>query len=409
MNAAIPSVLAGVFLAFAGLATSFDALSQTAQPLTVSCSSSSALFSTGYDHTTQGALSQNQQDPYWGFAFAGSPVTNPPTPLASISAGAWTTPTVYWTTPWSTSPYSNANWISPLGFAGSSSQRWGYYRYQFKLDPSVNPADLSLQLSYLVDDAVTEIYVNGIAQSAHGAIVSPSSIFSTPPVSRTLVQDWKPGLNEVVFLVQDYGWVTGLLVQAEPKALCKPTTVDISKTASAAQVAQGGSFSYGIVLANQGSQSATVTQLTDTPPAGITLNSWTCAASNGASCPAPNGSGAPNLTNLTLPAAAVAGNPGGTLTFTVQASADANATLGPLVNTVQATPNTNTTLCSAASGGASAAQCVATASINVVKPVTPADPPPPNPVPVDAPWALLALGGLLAGLGVTRAAARRSA
>jgi phospho-N-acetylmuramoyl-pentapeptide-transferase len=41
------------------------------------------------------------------------------------------------------------------------------------------------------------------------------------------------------------------------------------------------------------------------------------------------------------------------------------------------------------------------ASINVVKPVTP-EPAAPTPVPADAPWALLALGGLLAALGARK-------
>lgn len=386
--------------------SSSSVLAQAALP-TVSCSSSSAAFSTGYDAATGGALPQNSVEPSWQFAFAGSPVTTPAIPLSAISPGAWTPLTVYWTTPWSTSPYNNANWVSPLNFSGAASQRWGYYRYQFNLDPAVNPADLSVQLSYLVDDVATEIYVNGVSQSAYSPVVSPGWTFAAPPVSRTLTQDWKPGLNEIVFQVLDSGWVTGLMVQAEPKALCNPTTVDITKTASASQVNVGGTFSYDIVLTNQGSQQASVSQLTDTPPADITLNAWACTAANGASCPVPgSGTGALNLANLVLPPAAAAGGPGGQLTFTLQASVNANATPGSLTNTAQATPDATTTQCSTTSGGASADQCTASASIEVIKPVTPVTPP--TPVPADAPWTLLALSGLLVGLGARKVKSRGS-
>jgi len=401
VNATVLPAATGLFMALAGLLSSFGAQAQAALP-TVSCSSSSAGFSTGHNAATGGALPQNSVEPSWQFAFAGRPVANPAIALSAISPAAWTPLTVYWTAPWSTSPYSNANWVSPMGFNGAASQRWGYYRYQFNLDPGVNPADLSVQLSYLVDDGATEIYVNGVAQSAYAPIENPGSTFSTPPISRTLTQDWKPGLNEIVFQVVDYGWVTGLLVQAEPKAVCSPTTVDITKTASASQVNVGGTYSYDIVLTNQGSQQATVSQLTDTPPADITLNAWACTAANGASCPVPSsGTGPLNLSNLALPPAASTGGTGGQLTFTLQASVNANATPGSLTNIVQATPDATTTQCSAASGGTAAAQCAASASINVVKPVTP-EPAAPTPVPADAPWALLALGGLLAALGTRK-------
>ena len=400
MHAAALTGAAGLFIALAGLVSSFSVQAQTGLP-TVSCSTSSEIFSTGYDAATQGALSQGATEPSWRFAFAGRPVSNPPTELSNISAAAWSPLTVHWSSPWSTSPFNNANWVSPMGFNGATSQRWGYYRFQFNLDPAVNPTDLSVQLSYLVDDALTEIYVNGVAQSTHAPVVTTAWTFSTPRISRTLEQDWTNGLNEIVFQVQDFGWVTGLLVQAEPKALCKPTTLDITKTASASQVALGGAFSYDIVLTNQGSQQATVTQLTDTPPADITINSWACTAENGASCPVPaSGPGVPNLTNLALPPAAIAGGPGGKLTFSLQSTVSPTAVPGSLTNTAQATPDTTTTQCSSRSGGTSAAQCTAAANINVIKPVVPT--PTPTPVPVDDPWALLTLSGLLVGVGVRK-------
>lgn len=186
-TAVLPSAI-GLFIAFTGLMSSLNVHAQAGLP-TVSCSMPSDVFSTGYDASTQGALAQNAPEPSWTFALAGRSVTNPPIALSAIPPADWRPLTVYWTTPWSISPYSNANWVSPLGFSGAASQHWGYYRYQFNLDPAVNPADLSVQLSYLVDDAVTEIYVNGVAQSAYAPVENPGSAFSTPPVSRTLTQE----------------------------------------------------------------------------------------------------------------------------------------------------------------------------------------------------------------------------
>jgi uncharacterized repeat protein (TIGR01451 family) len=400
MNAWARSARQGL-LVLAGMAC-LGVQAQTAAPLTVSCSTSPNVVNTAYNHATQGYLAAGQNDPYWGIAYAGSQAGGAvPTPLASIGAGAWINPVVYWTTPWSTSPYSNANWIAPYaGSAGAGGQAWRYYRYRFNLDPSVNPADLSLQLSYYADDVITDIYINGVSQSTHGAVQAASWV---SPGSHTLALDWQSGTNEVVFLVRDSGWVTGLMVQALPSATCRPTPVDVTKTASASQVTAGDSLSYTISLLNQGSQSATVSNLTDPPPAGLTLNSWTCAASNGATCPAPSGVGAPSLAGLVLPPAAVAGGPGGQLTFTVQASVDAGAPAGSLTNTAYATPNAATTVCSAASGGAGAATCESAVSINVQ-----VVPPTPVAVPVNGAWALLVLGALVAGMGAALQRRRRT-
>lgn len=206
----------------AGMA-SLVAQAQTAAPLTVSCSTSPNVVNTAYDHATQGFLASGSgTDPYWGVAYAGTQ-TGAPIPLASIGAGAWTAPVVYWTTPWATSPYSNANWIAPYaGSAGAGGEAWRYYRYRFNLDAAVNPANVSLQLSYYADDVMSDIYVNGVAQSTHGPVGGAGS---AAPGTYTLTQDWHSGTNEVVFLVRDYGWVTGLMVQALPSTLCIPTPV----------------------------------------------------------------------------------------------------------------------------------------------------------------------------------------
>lgn len=207
-------------LVLAGMVSLGVAQAQTAAPLTVSCSTSSNVVNTAYNHATEGFLASGSgTDPYWGVAYAGTQ-TGAPIPLASIGAGAWAAPVVYFTAPWTASPYSNANWIAPYaGSAGAAGEAWRYYRYRFNLDAAVNPANVSLQLSYYSDDVMSDIYVNGVAQSTHGPVVGAGS---AAPGTHTLTQDWHSGTNEVVFLVRDYGWVTGLMVQALPSAVCTP-------------------------------------------------------------------------------------------------------------------------------------------------------------------------------------------
>ncbi len=391
------------FLALASMASVAQA--QTAAPLTVSCATSPNVFNTGFNHVTSGSLVNGQADPYWAIAYAG-PQTGLPTPLLSAPAYPYNwgyygaNPVVNWTTPWVTSPYSNANWIGPFsGSLGAAGQAWRYYRYRFNLDPAVNPADLSLQLSYYADDQMADIYVNGVAQSTHGPVQGAS--FTAVAVGvHTLTQDWQPGANELVFLVRDYGWVTGLLVQALPSSVCRPAPVEVTKTASVSQVHAGESLSYEVTVRNQGSQSTTLTTLTDAPPAGLTLNAWTCAASNGAVCPASSGTGAPNVAGIVLPPAAIAGGAGGQLTYTVQATVAAGTPPGNLTNRAVGTPDSASTVCAASSGGAGAAVCEAAADVMVLAPaVQPTQTP--VPVPVNAHWALLVLAAIVGAIGGT--------
>ncbi|MEN5180820.1 hypothetical protein ABE501_13690, partial [Comamonas testosteroni] len=60
--------------------------------------------------------------------------------------------------------------------------------------------------------------------------------------------------------------------------------VQISKSADTATVVPGGTVTYTVVVSNPGAVAADGTTVSDPIPAGITAQSWTCAAQAGATC-----------------------------------------------------------------------------------------------------------------------------
>ena len=99
--------------------------------------------------------------------------------------------------------------------------------------------------------------------------------------------------------------------------------LSITKTDGVASAIPGGTTTYTIVVSNAGPNDVTGLGLNDTPPAGVTFSSWTCAATAGSACPA-SGSG-PIATNVTV-------LNGGSITFTVNAAIASGAT-GSITNT----------------------------------------------------------------------------
>jgi uncharacterized repeat protein (TIGR01451 family) len=93
--------------------------------------------------------------------------------------------------------------------------------------------------------------------------------------------------------------------------------LQITKTDGLNNVVPGQAVTYTVVASNQSPvgnpNSVTVTStVTDTAPAGLTVNSWTCVATTGSSCPA---SGTGNLSGVSVTLA-----PAGTATFIVRAT-----------------------------------------------------------------------------------------
>jgi len=104
--------------------------------------------------------------------------------------------------------------------------------------------------------------------------------------------------------------------------------LSVTKSDGVTSVTAGTSVTYTVVFANAGPDDVAGAPISDDPPAGVTFTSWTCAASNGATCPA-SGSGPLTGTNVSIPK-------NGNVTFTVVAAIDASAN-GSISNTASIT------------------------------------------------------------------------
>jgi uncharacterized repeat protein (TIGR01451 family) len=99
--------------------------------------------------------------------------------------------------------------------------------------------------------------------------------------------------------------------------------LSITNTDGRTTVSQGDTLTYTITVSNNGPDAVSGATVTDNFPAGLTVNTWSCAASAGSSCTASGtGSGRGGVVNLPV---------GGTATFTATATVGAQAT-GSLAN-----------------------------------------------------------------------------
>lgn len=107
--------------------------------------------------------------------------------------------------------------------------------------------------------------------------------------------------------------------------------IRVTKTNALTNVGRGQTVPYTVEVRNAGAGVVTGVVITDAmPPAALMTGvTWTCAASGGATCPSPSGSGAFTHT-VTLGA-------GWRLTYTISGTVSSTATLGPLTNTASAT------------------------------------------------------------------------
>lgn len=215
-----------------------------------------------------------------------------------------------------------AQWILwPYEYQTGGNDDW-WFRYQFNLDPAVNPANFSLQMDFMGDNAVSEVWINGVAQSSkttglpqNGPENSANSGTWTNPYGyygfrawrrsvTTLNHDWQPGLNTMIVLMKSSNPYQGFLASIRPDTpLCiTPPAVEVSKTTTATRSAPGAQVPYTVTVKNVGSVAAVGTVLTDPLPAGVESMAWTCTATGGAACPNPSGDGAIKETVATLPA-----------------------------------------------------------------------------------------------------------
>jgi uncharacterized repeat protein (TIGR01451 family) len=95
----------------------------------------------------------------------------------------------------------------------------------------------------------------------------------------------------------------------------------------------GGQVIYTVVVSNAGPSTINGASVTDNLPTGITSDTWTATASNGASVTTASGSG--NIANTVNLA------PGANVTYSITATVDPNAT-GPIANTASVAPPSGT-------------------------------------------------------------------
>ncbi len=299
--------------ASAALATGLAVLSSAhAQSTpTVSCSTDPAIFNTGIDGTNGYSINSPKlplgaTDAHWFIAPADGPVTN-----ASTAAGlSYTQGPLYRHPAWYPSPFNNAEWIGV-----SWGKSYYVYRYQFNLDPSVDPAGFNLNLSMYADNQVSRILVNDAVNdyTNNGTSLGIGGFQSNGKVSLVLNAGWKTGLNTLYVVTGNQGDPSGLLVQSTGTASCAPPlnvqkkAVNADGTPFTGRATANGLIYYDVTVTNASSGNASGTVLKDSLPAGLqsAASSWSCSvpAGSAAVCPAPTPNTLPINTSLpNLPA-----------------------------------------------------------------------------------------------------------
>jgi uncharacterized repeat protein (TIGR01451 family) len=316
----------------------------------ITCTSNENVFNTGFDAVTGGVLPNGSQDANWQVAgpFSTPKGSTPPTAVSPPPSGAtFAAANVGNLAPasWSPTPFGNAQWISQQTLASpkqpNESGDW-YYQYQFTLDPSVDPSKFSLDMNFMADNEVAEVYVNGVAQSSQTTGLPQSS--TTHPYhfngfqianasATTLNHNWQTGTNTIVVQMKSSYPFEGFDAQIRPSAIC-PVALGVTKTAAPNPYVPGQLLTYTVTVTNGGPGTAQGVAISDPLPsalagAGFT---WTCSATTGSTCTA---SGAGNITDTVTIAV------GGTLIYTVTGTVPAAAS-GTLTNTVTVTPPTGT-------------------------------------------------------------------
>jgi uncharacterized repeat protein (TIGR01451 family) len=201
---------------------------------TLTCSSDRRIFNSAYNGN--GGVSTTGTDAYWDSAI-GTASGPPPTSgwidayrTGNRAQGAWVD-----------SPYGDAGWISH--FANTDQTPTGnsnidiYFRYQFNLDPTVDVNSFQVAMDFFGDNAIADIFINGISQKSNYPTVLPQPIGGGNPyqfegyrgagkAALTLVNNWQTGSNEIIIQVKSGAPLVGLVAQNVPSYLCKSDAGD---------------------------------------------------------------------------------------------------------------------------------------------------------------------------------------
>jgi len=188
-------------------------------PPTLSCSSSGNFLNTAYDGN--GGRLTSGTDSHWGVAMTSSNVTGQPPPNLNYTAA-----TVY-TGTFLQAPVGPAGWITHNAGGGHVGSVDVFYRYQFNLDGAVDPRNLALNMRFNADNAVYEVWVNGVAQGIRSGFGSgdPYQYIGfdlANPASGTMQGAWQTGLNTIIVHVKSSPGTEAFLAYITTTAICLP-------------------------------------------------------------------------------------------------------------------------------------------------------------------------------------------
>ena len=245
---------------------------------TVDCSTDKSFINTGWNGSK--VLGDNTDDDNWEVSYNTDPTKGYGWPNGTGSTIALPPSNATWhpakvgkmSSGWVASPYKNANWISaqftPIdeGYtnnqavpAGQDESRadW-YYRYQFNLDPAVDPGVVDLSATWFADNSVAGLWVNGHQEITGSTDYASTNYEKGNGTSAHLNKDWKSGLNTIIVQVKSNAithGAEGFDAQAEPGSLCT-TGFQVSKTVKGTDAhgnaSPGTKLTYDIVVKNTG-------------------------------------------------------------------------------------------------------------------------------------------------------------
>ena len=250
----------------------------------VGCTTDPVIFNTGYDASTGGQVANGVADARWTVAGGVdglnhvTTTTSPvfPSPAALPPAGTTYEPAYAgkvnnaWANSQSgTSQWISANYVDPATGGQNQSIGYGdwYYRYQFTLDPAVDPSSFELEMSWLADNSVVGVWVNDQPQSGANLPQSPANPYvgggflAGNEATTSLTTNWRTGMNTILVQVKSFYTAEGFNAEVRSKVLCPDPAYTVSKSASASTVTPGERLTYTVKVTNTGN----VDYTTDNP------------------------------------------------------------------------------------------------------------------------------------------------
>ncbi|MGN6427167.1 MAG: Ig-like domain-containing protein [Leifsonia sp.] len=222
-----------------------SAPAQAATIPTVGCTTDPVIFNTGYNSATDGQIADGAVDQRWTVAGGVDGLYHTSTPKTGPSAAALPPAGTTYAPAyagkvnglWRDSQSGKSQWIS-ANYAQFANQSAGagdwYYRYQFNLDPKVDPASFQLNMSWLADNAVAGVWVNNVPQTGANLPQSPTDPYRAGGFTAgneavtSLAGSWQTGLNTILVQIKSDAPAEGFDAEVTSQALCP--TLQVQKT-----------------------------------------------------------------------------------------------------------------------------------------------------------------------------------